>query len=177
VGLKILCWILQLFLQHLGPRVQNHLLLICSRREKYLILYEVAVLQAGASVLINDSIGHGNMIRGLYWSNRNTLVICECNGPENAWGKKLGLIGRVLACPSSSVVPGEGWRFQMFFFKSVKEVHTCNALMHIWCILCGWVRREGNETCDWRCIQREDTSMGVILGATLGVGACLGLTL
>jgi hypothetical protein len=64
-----------------------------------LILYEVVVLQAGDSVLIDDSIDHGNISRGLSWDYSKILVICECNGAENAWG----LIGRVLACPSSSV--------------------------------------------------------------------------
>jgi hypothetical protein len=43
-------------------------------------LYEVAVLQAGASVLIYDSIGHGNMISGLHWGYSKNLVIYKCNG-------------------------------------------------------------------------------------------------
>jgi hypothetical protein len=70
------------------------------------ILDEVMVIQAGASVLIYDSIGHGNMISGFSGVYINTLVICECNEAENPWGKKLVLIGGVLPCPVPSVVPG-----------------------------------------------------------------------
>jgi hypothetical protein len=74
------------------------------------------------------------------------------------WGGKcvggggLGLIGRVLSCPGSCVVPGEGWRLHIFFFKIVKEVHTCHDLSNIGCILCGWVRSEGNDTINWKCL-------------------------
>jgi hypothetical protein len=117
-----------------------------------LILYEVAVLQAGASVLIDDRSGHGNRIRGLFWGYIKTLLICECNGAENGWGKKLGLIGRVLACPGSSVVPGDGWSFDVFFFKSGKQIHTCHALRHIGDIFCGLARSEVKDTSDWQCI-------------------------
>jgi hypothetical protein len=74
--------------------------------------------------------------------------ICECNRAENAWGKKLGLIGIVLACPGCSVVPGKGWIFHIFFFKRVKYIHTCHALRHIGDI-CGWVRSDGNDTSYW----------------------------
>jgi hypothetical protein len=66
------------------------------------IFYEVVVLQAGTSVLIDDSIGLRNIISGLYGGYINTLVMCECNGAENPWGKKLSLIDRVLAFPDPS---------------------------------------------------------------------------
>jgi hypothetical protein len=89
-------------------------------RKSSFILYEVALLQAGAIVLIDDSICHGNMSIDMYGGYSNTLVIFECNGMENPWGKKLGLSIRVLVCPGSSVVPGEGGMFHMFFFKIVK---------------------------------------------------------
>jgi hypothetical protein len=116
------------------------------------LINEVAVLQAGASVLIAYSIGHRNMISGLYWGYINTLVICECNGAENSWCNKLSLIDRVLACPGPSVVPGEGGSLHMFLFKRVKEIHPCHALRHIWGIFCCWAWIEGNITVAWKCM-------------------------
>jgi hypothetical protein len=70
------------------------------------ILYELTVLQSGASILIDDSIGHRNMISGLLGGCMKYLGICECNGAENTWCKNLILIGRVLVCPVLSVLPG-----------------------------------------------------------------------
>jgi hypothetical protein len=64
------------------------------------------VLQAGAGVLIDHSIVHRNMISGLLEGNMKSLGICEYNGAENTWCKKLSLIGRVLAYPGPSAVPG-----------------------------------------------------------------------
>jgi hypothetical protein len=57
--------------------------------------------------------------------------IWECNVAENTWFKMLIIIGRVLDCPIPSVVPGEGGRFHMFFFKGVKQTHICHALRNI----------------------------------------------
>jgi hypothetical protein len=103
-----------------------------------IILDEVAIFEAGDSVLIGYRIGHGHGLRGLFEGKSNSLVVCKGNGAEHAWGKSVSLIGRVLACYGSSVVPGDGWCFHMFFFKSVKQVHTSHALWHIWRIVGSW---------------------------------------
>jgi hypothetical protein len=70
------------------------------------ILYELKEIQDGASVLIDHRIVHRNMISGFLGGYMKYLDICECNGAENMWCKKLSLIGRVLVCPGPSVVPG-----------------------------------------------------------------------
>jgi hypothetical protein len=92
------------------------------------------------------------MSSGLYGVYINTLVICEFNGVENPWYKKLSLLGRVLVCPVPRVVPGEGGRFHMFFFKRVKEIHTRYALRHIGGIFCFWVWSEVNNTVACQCM-------------------------
>jgi hypothetical protein len=99
------------------------------------MLDEVAIFEASASVLIDYRIGHGHGLRGFFERQSNSLVVCKGNGAENAWGKSVSLIGRVLARSGSSIVPGDGWCFHMFFFKSVKQVHTSHALWHIWRII------------------------------------------
>jgi hypothetical protein len=72
------------------------------------MLYELKVLQAGVSVLIDHIIFHRNMINGLLEGCMISLGICECSGAKKTRYKMMILIGRVLAFPVPSVVPDKG---------------------------------------------------------------------
>jgi hypothetical protein len=58
----------------------------------------------------------------------NTLLICESNEADIPWRKKLSLIGRVLACPVPSVVPGKGVILNMLFLPCL-EAHRGDFLL------------------------------------------------
>jgi hypothetical protein len=56
------------------------------------ILYELAILQTGASVLVDDSIGHRNMVNGVLGGCRKHLGVCQWNGAENMWSMMLSVV-------------------------------------------------------------------------------------
>jgi hypothetical protein len=70
------------------------------------ILYELEVIQTDTSVLVNDIIGHRDVVNGLLGGCMKDLGACECKGAENTWIMMLSVLCIVSTCPVPSVVPG-----------------------------------------------------------------------
>jgi hypothetical protein len=119
--------------------------------EHGIIMYELAVFQAGTSVLIDYSIGHGGFVNGVLRSYMTSMGVVERDGAENALCVILNAVFRILMCSVPSGVPQEGGGLHVFFLKGVNEIftgHTLRSIDRIWRFR---VQYEGGHSVLWEC--------------------------
>jgi hypothetical protein len=56
--------------------------------------------------MVDESIGHRDMVKYLLGGCMIDLGGCECDGAEHTWSMMLRVVYRVLLRPSRSVLPG-----------------------------------------------------------------------